>query len=71
MKETEWVVGHDFQVVMSPFTTADSLIPGMLAGRRLLMQIPVYSGELASVEFQIVGLAPKLAWLKRQCGINP
>jgi len=57
--------------MMSPFTTADSLIPGMLAHRRLLMQIPVCPGELASVEFLIAGLDRKLAWLKRQCGINP
>jgi len=70
-QETEWLVGGNFQILMSPFTTSDSLIPGMLGHRRLLMHLPVYPGELASVEFQIAGLAPKLAWLKRRCGINP
>ena len=70
-QETEWLVGGNFQMMMSPFTTSDSLIPRMLAHRRLLMHIPVYPGELASVEFQIAGFDPKLAWLKQQCGINP
>jgi hypothetical protein len=70
-QETEWLVGPNFQAMMSPFTTADSLIPRMLAHRRLLMHIPVYRGELASAEFPITGFAAKLAWLKRHCGIDP